>query len=93
MNACLASTIILCLSLVDPFLLEISEPRYRKCSVCLIEFPFKKSVSLGTVSSRAANSVDFCIKFKFDFGFSLFCEFEFEFCQNLSSSFRVQKIK
>ena len=45
--------------------------------------------------TRAANSVDFCIEFKFEF--SLFCEFEFkfefEFCQNLSSSFRVQKIK
>ena len=51
MNACLASTILLFISLVDLPLLEISEPRYRKCSVCLIEFPFKKSVSLGTVSS------------------------------------------
>ena len=51
MNACLASTILLFISLVDLLLLEISEPRYLKCSVCLIEFPFKKSVSLGTVSS------------------------------------------
>ena len=42
MNACLASTILLFISLVDLPLLEISEPRYRKCSVCLIEFPFKK---------------------------------------------------
>ena len=51
MNACLASTILLFISLVDLLLLEISESRYRKCSVCLIEFPFKKSVSRGTVSS------------------------------------------
>ena len=51
MNACLASTILLFISLVDLLLLEISEPRYRKFSVCLIEFPFKKNVSLGTVSS------------------------------------------
>ena len=51
MNACLASTILVFISLVDLPLLEISKPRYRKCSVRLIEFPFKKSVSLGTVSS------------------------------------------
>ena len=51
MNGCLASTIFLFISLVDLPLLEISEPRYLKCSVCLIEFPFKKSVSLGTVPS------------------------------------------
>ena len=51
MNACLASTILRFISLVDLPLLEISEPRYRKCSVYLIEFSFKKSVSLGTVSS------------------------------------------
>ena len=50
MNACLASTILLFISLVDLPLPEISEPRYRKCSVCLIEFTFKKSVSLGTAS-------------------------------------------
>ena len=51
MNACLASTILLFISLVDLPLLEISEPRYRKCFVCLIEFLFKKSAGLGTVSS------------------------------------------
>ena len=51
MNACLASTILLFISLVDLPLLEISEPRYQKCSVCLIEFSFKKSVTLDTVSS------------------------------------------
>ena len=51
MNAYLANTILLFISLVDLPLLEISEPRYRKCSVGLIEFSFKKSVSLGTVSS------------------------------------------
>ena len=51
MNACLASTIHLFISLVHLPLLEISEPGYRKCSVCLIEFPFKESGSLGTVSS------------------------------------------
>ena len=37
-NACLASTILLVISLVDLPLLEISEPRYQKCSVCL-SFP------------------------------------------------------
>ena len=51
MNACFASAILLFISLVHPPLLEISEPRYQKSSVCIIEFPFKESLSLGTVSS------------------------------------------
>ena len=45
-----------------------------------------------TVCFRAANLVDFYIKFKFDFEFGLKFEFEFESCENLSSFFRVQKI-
>ena len=51
----------------------------------------RQGTKTEAVYIRAANSVDFCIEFKFEFEFSLFCEFEF--CQNLSSSFRVQKIK
>ena len=51
MNACLASTIFLFISLAHLPLFEINKPKYRKCSVCLIEFPFEESVSLGTVSS------------------------------------------
>ena len=47
----MASAIRLFISFVPHPLLEISEPRYGKCSICLIEFPFKESVSLGTVFS------------------------------------------
>ena len=39
--------------------------------------------------TRAANSVDFCIEFKFVLEFSLF--HEFESCENLSSSFEFRK--
>ena len=42
---------------------------------------------------RAANSFDFYIEFKFEFEISLFYECEFESCENLSSFFRVQKVK
>ena len=51
MNACLARAIFLFISLVHLPLLEISKPRYQKHSVCLIEFPFKESVSLDIASS------------------------------------------
>ena len=81
MNACLVSTILLFISLVDLPLLEISEPRYRKCSVCLIKFPFKKSVSLGTVSRLVITrhsvlltliDIPYCSPI-FSYSFSIFC--------------------
>ena len=37
----------------------------------------------GLIQIRAANSVDFCIEFKFEFELSLFREFEFKFEFNI----------
>ena len=81
MNACLASTILLFISLVDLPLLEIRKPGYRKCSVCLIELPLKKSVSLGTVSNLLTTrhsvlliliDIPYCSPI-FSNSFSIFC--------------------
>ena len=63
----------------------------RKCNGCQVTGEPKKSlciewfysvdpgkiVHVKSCDPRAANSVDFCIEFKFEF--SLFCEFKFEF--------------
>ena len=54
MYACLANAILLYISFVHLPLLEISESRYRKSSVCLVDFSSKESVSLGTGSCLVA---------------------------------------
>ena len=70
--------------------------RFETVKLCLFDFSssfLKSLLATHYVASKAANSVDFCVEFKFEFEFSLFYEFEFRVLSKFIKFFRAQEIK